>query len=292
MQAHHALGPGFAPYLEIARLADAAGIDELHISDHIAMSATAIRKRPTYPWPLDMPYYEALTALAAIAVVTQRIRLATNVLIGPLRSALFLARHAATVDSISDGRLELGLGLGWQREEFEASNVDFAGRRAVLVDQIDALRELWSAAPASFRGRTLEFEGMHSLPLPPQRGALPITLGLRGTPANLRLIAEKADGWSIIARTADEVEAGVSAVRRALSDAGREPSSVRIVAKLPPVPDESTDESYELARAYFAAGADTVVGRLHVEHADPVRVREHLDRLVSASREADAERRP
>jgi len=289
MQAHHSLGPGFDKYLEIARAADGAGVDELHISDHVAMSESAIRRRPTYPWPLDMPYYEPLTALAAIAVATGRIRLATNVLIGPLRSALFLARHAATVDAISGGRLELGLGLGWQREEFDASNVDFADRRAILIDQIDAMRALWSSAPASFLGQTVEFEGMHSLPLPPQGRALPITLGVPATPANLRLVAERADGWSVMARTADEVEAGVRALRATLSEAGREPASVRVIAKLPPVEHGTSERSLTLAREYFAAGADTVVSRLHLEHGDPARLRDHLAGLVAVSRQAEAE---
>jgi probable F420-dependent oxidoreductase len=262
MHALWAFGPGFDHYLEAARAADEAGIGELHISDHLVISEAAIAARPTYPWPLDLPYYESLTALAALAPVTRRIRLATSVLIAPLRSAIFLARQAATVDSISGGRLELGIGAGWQREEFDASNIDFTVRRAVLIEQIGVCRALWGGAAASFSGPTVSFEGLHSPPPPPQGADLPIALGLPGTPGNLRLIAAEANGWTMQPRTPEELRGDIADLRAALATAGREREEIRVTVKLPAFARMTPAESVAAAAELFEGGADTVVARL------------------------------
>ena len=101
-----------------------------------------------FPLPPEYPWFEPLTMLAAIAGATSRIRLATGVLISPLRPAVLLAKIAATLDVVSGGRLDLGVGTGWQREEYEASGIPFAGRAARMDDQLRACRVLWSDAPA------------------------------------------------------------------------------------------------------------------------------------------------
>lgn len=285
MQVHWALGPGFSHYIGIAHAADAAGVDELHISDHVAMSERAVHERSSYPWPIDLPYYESLTTLGALSTVTERIRLATNVLVAPLRPAIFLARQAATVDAISDGRLELGLGAGWQREEFEASNVDFFRRRALLLEHVAVCRALWSGAPAAFHGETVRFDDLHSLPLPPQGAALPITLGLPLTPANLRVIAEIADGWTMPPKGAADLRENVLALRDAAESAGRSPDAIRITVKLPPLESDrpSIEETLDAARDLYAAGADTVVARLPITATGLDEISEYLSRLASVT---------
>lgn len=285
MQVRWALGPGFDRYIDVARAADAAGIHELHISDHVAMSERAVQNRASYPWPIDLPYYESLTALGALATVTDRIRFATNVLVAPLRPAIFLARQAATVDAISGGRLELGLGAGWQREEFEASNVDFTRRRAILLEHIAVCRALWSSAPAAFHGESVHFDDLHSLPLPPQGRDLPITLGLPLTPANLRVIGEVADGWTMPPGGAAVLRENVLAIRAAVEAAGRPPGAVRVTVKLPPLGSESTGigATLDAAAELYAAGADTVVARLPLTPTGSDELSEYFAQLAAVT---------
>src|SRR5262245_64884473 len=96
-----------------------------------------------FPFPIEVPWLEPLSVLAAIAGATRRVRLATGILVAPLRPAVLLAKTAASLDVLSQGRLELGVGVGWQREEFEAEGLDFAARGELLTETLAACRVLW-----------------------------------------------------------------------------------------------------------------------------------------------------
>src|SRR4029450_7101545 len=155
--------------IEVAREAEAAGVDQINFTDHVVMSARTGRYPVgTFPLPPEYPWFEPLTMLAAIAGATSRIRLATGVLITPLRPAVLLAKIAATLDVVSGGRLDLGVGTGWQPEEYEASGIPFAGRTARMDDQLRACRVLWRDDPASFESATVRFAGIWSNPKPLQ----------------------------------------------------------------------------------------------------------------------------
>lgn len=243
-----------------ARVADEHGIGEVHVGDHVAISRGAVENRAAYPWPYEYPWFEPLTALSAIAAQTQRVRLVTSVLIAPLRPAVFLAKQAATLDVISGGRAELGLGIGWQAEEFAASGIPFTGRRRLIEEQIAACRELWTNAPASFDGRRVRFRDLYSLPLPPQGPGLPILLGGGPTETNFRLIAHLASGWLAQAVPPGEFALSTRTLRETWDRAGRStPCKITLKMALPTV--ESVADQIALARDYFAAGADTVVVR-------------------------------
>ena len=153
--------------VELAAAADAAGIDQIAVPDHLAIGPRT-DKYPygRFPLPVDEPWLEPLTLLAAMAGATKRIRLASGVLIAPLRPALLLAKTAATLDVLSGGRLDLGVGLGWQREEFDASGVPFARRAARLDDQLRACRALWRGGAVSFRSETVSFDAEEDLDIP------------------------------------------------------------------------------------------------------------------------------
>ena len=182
--------------IEVAQQAEAAGVDQINFTDHVVMSARTDRYPfGKFPLPPEYPWFEPLTMLAAIAGATSRIRLATGVLISPLRPAVLLAKIAATLDVVSGGRLDLGVGTGWQREEYEASGIPFAGRMARMDDQLRACRVLWRDAPASFESATVRFEGIWSNPKPLQ-SPLPLWFGLAPTEANARRIAELGEGGS------------------------------------------------------------------------------------------------
>jgi probable F420-dependent oxidoreductase len=220
--------------VEAAAAADAAGIDQIAVPDHLAIGPRT-DKYPygRFPLPADEPWLEPLTLLAVIAGATRRIRLATGVLIAPLRPALLLAKTAATLDVLSCGRLDLGVGLGWQREEFSAAGVPFAGRAARMHDQLRACRALWSGGPVSFRSESVAFDDLVCLPRPVQAGGPPLWLGVAASEANASIMAELAAGWLPISSDPGEIAAGTETLRRAFERAGRDPASLGVRANAP-----------------------------------------------------------
>src|SRR5437867_1836310 len=219
--------------IEVARHAEAAGLDQINITDHVVMSARTDRYPfGKFPLPPEYPWFEPLTMLAAIAGATSRIRLATGVLITPLRPAVLLAKIAATLDVVSGGRLDLGVGTGWQREEYEASGIPFAGRMARMDDQLRACRVLWRDAPASFESATVRFEGIWSNPKPLQ-SPLPLWFGVAPTEVNAQRIAELGQGWIPIYPDTAFIRKGVDLLHRAFENARRDPAELRVRAQTP-----------------------------------------------------------
>ncbi len=220
--------------LEVARIADAAGVDQLALPDHLAIGARTDRyPYGRFPLPPDEPWLEPLTALAALAGATRRLRLATGVLIAPLRPALLLAKTAATLDVLSGGRLDLGVGLGWQPEEFAAAGVPFAGRGTRMDDVLRACRALWSRAPASFASETLRFDEIWSLPQPLQEGGVPIWIGGALTERNVARLVEYGAGWLPIGDDERDLAASIARMREAVAAAGGEPARLGVRANAP-----------------------------------------------------------
>lgn len=229
--------------LEAARIADAVGIDQIALPDHLAIGSRTDRyPYGRFPFPPDEPWLEPLTALAAIAGATQRIRLATGVLIAPLRPALLLAKTLASLDVLSGGRVDLGVGLGWQPEEFAAAGVDFAGRGARLDDTLRACRVLWRDAPASFASESVRFRDLWCLPRPLQPGGIPIWFGGAATQRTAARIAELGVGWMPLA-AGDALARGIARLREAFAAAGRDPAELGVRATVPTVagPDGRAD---------------------------------------------------
>src|SRR5262245_29859676 len=172
-------GDRLGAVVELAAAAEAAGIDQIAVPDHLAMGPRTDRyPYGRFPLPLDEPWLEPLTTLAAIASTTKRMRLATGVLIAPIRAPLALAKTAATLDVLSGGRLDLGVGVGWQVEEYEAVGVPWEERWRRLEDGLRACRALWRDAPASFRSATVSFGELWCLPRPVQVGGVPLWFGV------------------------------------------------------------------------------------------------------------------
>jgi probable F420-dependent oxidoreductase len=218
-------------WLESIRLADELGVDQINLTEHVVMGERVDRyPYGRFPLPLDYPWYEPIVILSAVAAVTRRMRLSTGVLIGPLRSGALLAKQLATLDTLSRGRVDIGLGVGWQEEEYAASGIPFAERYTRLDEQVRICRLLWSQAPASFAGHSATFENIHAFPRPPQGATLPIWFGLAPTPRNCRRIAELGDGWTPIRNNVELITEGVKNIRAALADAGRDPALLQVRA--------------------------------------------------------------
>src|SRR3954470_10065186 len=176
--------PGdFSFMVDRARAADAAGVDRIVCSDHVAYGENleaygdpktggwAGGKQPTGP---DGIWLEPLTFLTTVGAVTENVRLGTNILLAALRRPVVLAKTAATIDVLTGGRLDIGVGVGWQREEYEAAGLEFQGRGRLLDQTLAVCQTLWHEAPARFESEDLTFEGIHQMPHPAQPGGVPI----------------------------------------------------------------------------------------------------------------------
>ena len=232
----------------LAQRGDELGYDTLSAGDHILIPHEI---SSPYPYSEGGEYnplqtgprgesMELLTLLAFVAGVTHRIRLVTSVIIVPYRSPLVAAKALATLDVLSQGRLVLGVGVGWMREEFEALEVPpFEERGAVTDEYIMVFKELWSSDNPTFEGKYCRFSGMTFLPQPVQKPHPPIWVGGESRPA-LRRTAELGDGWNPIGanpvfpmRTPEQLEAGIKMLATYARRFGRDPSEIEVIYRSP-----------------------------------------------------------
>lgn len=235
-----ALGiPSYGPFfpagslhevVSVARMAEEAGVESVLIPDHVVMSDQTQRYEwGSFPLPIETPWLEPMTVLAAIAGATSRIRLATGILIAPLRPAALLAKQAATLDVLSQGRLDLGVGTGWQKEEFDAEGLDYASRGQILTDTLAACRALWGPSPTDFTSETVSFERIWCEPKPVQKGGLPIFFSGTLTKRNMYRLTHLGDGWiPIMTETLDGMTEGIARLKQAWAEAGRDADALRV----------------------------------------------------------------
>ena len=186
-----------------ARQAEDLGFDDVWVADHIAVPVGA-------PYPPSF-LLEALATLSFAAAVTTRVGLGTSVLVLPLRQPVIAAKQLATLDVLSGGRLILGLGAGWLREEFDACNVPYRKRGALMDEALGVLQACWASSPTSFSGPTVSFTDMKVQPLPGRH--IPLWIGGVSERA-LRRAVEQGDGWTGAFQRVDNI-AGVAKRLRA-----------------------------------------------------------------------------
>lgn len=270
-------GDDLGAVVDMARMADEVGVDQLVLPDHVAIGSRLDRYPygAKFPYPATEPWLEPLTTLAAIAGATRRVRLGTGVLIAPLRPVVLLAKTVATLDVLSRGRVDLGIGTGWQREEFVEPGMGFVGRTQRMDDAIRACRVLWETPPpVSFTAPSISFSELWCEPRPVQ-ARIPVWYGGALTPPMITRIAELGDGWLPLGPTVDEIAAGIQTLRAALTDQARDPDGLGVRVGLPVVlkDDGSVDATASLASvAHLAAiGVTTVsvaLGRFLTTRAD------------------------
>ena len=205
-----------AGLLTFAREMEQLGYDSLWASDHIVVPHAITSRYPysptgQFPLPPDAAFLEPLTALGMVAAVTERARLGTTVLVLPHRHPVLAAKALATLDHLSNGRVILGAGVGWMREEIELLGAPFDQRGAWSDEAIRIMRACWRDARTSFDGRFFSFKDMGCYPKP-VRGDVPIWMGGHAKPA-LRRIVALADGWHAAFPTADGLAAGLHELR-------------------------------------------------------------------------------
>jgi probable F420-dependent oxidoreductase len=247
---------GFATTAVWAHRAEELGFDSVWLSDHFFYTFARYGGDPT-----PIPAVEPLTAMAALAATTSRVRLGTLVLCAPFRHPAIMAKMATTIDRLSEGRVELGLGAGWLQEEFEAFGFPFGtiGERfTVMEDTLAALAALQSDEPATYRGSHVELHDAQLRP-GPVNGHIPVWLGGKGGPRLLRAIARYADGWNVVWRVdPDGYASRAAAARDAFEGVGRDPGALRLSVGLYSLmadDERSAQAAFERGRARFPGGA-------------------------------------
>jgi probable F420-dependent oxidoreductase len=273
--------------LDVARAAEDAGVERLVVVDHVVIGThTEKYGWGAFPGTPEWPWHEPLTVLAAIAAVTTRVRLQTGILIAPLRPPPLLAKTVATLDQLSGGRVDLGVGTGWQEEEFTAQGLDFAERGRLLTDTIRACRALWTQLPASYRWAGATVADVFCAPQPVQE-RLPVWFSGTMTPRNVDRIIELGDGWlPIMGATAADIAAGVERLSAAARERGRElGTSFEVQAPLPLVRvDDGVDIDASVAAAapLVDAGATNLHLTLRTAGRDVAAAVAALPRWVAA----------
>jgi probable F420-dependent oxidoreductase len=289
---------GWAPMLETARLYDRVGIDRLVVSDHVVfgeqldayarpeLGGSRGGKQPTGP---DGHWLEPLTALSVIAGVTERIRLSTGILLAALRRPVVLAKTAATLDVLSGGRLDLGVGVGWQREEYDAAGLDFGRRGRALDHTLEVCTALWTEPVARYEASELSFDRIHMMPKPLQPGGVPIWIS--GT-VNARVVDRLCRfglRWIPWGDDAGALEQSIATLRERIAAAGTSPDGLQVVANLRvrKGDDGAVDLDATMAEvpALVAAGATDLRVRLPMQEAN-AETEARLREFVAAFRAA------
>jgi probable F420-dependent oxidoreductase len=292
-----AASSGPRPVVELACLAEDLAVDAIAVADHVALGPdTTGYPFGDFPLRSDAPFLEPLSLLMAIATVTSRVRLTTGILIAPLRPAPLLAKVAATIDGMSDGRLELGVGVGWHEAEYAACGVEFHRRGAVLDAVIGACRALWTGPDATYESSTVNFESLSSVPLPVQQ-PLPVLFAGGSHARNVARITRLGDGWIPVMGAAPSVVAeGLERIRAArrtdVHDA--RPFIVRVELEPRTSARDRLDVDATIAGAaeLIAAGATDVQFPLPYFVSDPTQAPRVVERVVTAWRELVTESRP
>lgn len=257
--------------------------DHLFIADHVLGADPAHYDHPSLGrYSHQSVIHEPLTLLAYIAALTSRIKLATGILILPQRQTALVAKQAAEIDVLSQGRMRLGIGVGWNEVEYEALGQDFHNRGQRSAEQIDVLRALWTQPVVTFDGKWHQIQHAGINPLPIQR-PIPIWLGvgspisLRPPDAALRRVASLADGWCPNIPLGDEGQAIVDLVHQYARDAGRDPATLPLEGRVH-LSGKNEDEWATDVRQWQELGATSIIveargAGLHFpdEHLDAMR---------------------
>jgi probable F420-dependent oxidoreductase len=234
------------PLFEWVRAAERAGFDGLALSgEHVAfgehlreyaraeLGGRAGGEQPTGP---DGHFLEPITTLAAFSTMTSRIRFTTLIMLAALRRPLVLAKAVATLDVLSGGRLELGVGVGWQREEYEAAGLEFERRGPLLDQTLEVCQALWRERRASYSSPEVSFSAIHMMPKPVQPGGVPIWVSGTLNPRTMRRLARYGSGWipwgDALYERGKIIEL-IPEMREAVSAHDRDPVDVGVVSYLP-----------------------------------------------------------
>ncbi|MEW2483959.1 TIGR03619 family F420-dependent LLM class oxidoreductase [Mycobacterium sp. NPDC049093] len=246
--------------LALGRAMDAAGIDRVVVSDHVvfgenpaayanpALGGIAGGRQPTGP---DGQWLDPLTVLTALAANTSRIRLGTAILLAALRRPAVLAKQVSTLDVLSGGRVDLGVGVGWQREEYEAAGLPFERRGRLLDHTLEVCQQLWTQQRSTYQSPELSFTDIHQMPKPVQAGGVPIWVSGTVNVAVARRLTRFGRGWIPWGAAIADPAGAITAMKDKISDLGGDPTGLQVLGHGRTVKRE--DRSVDLAASAASA---------------------------------------
>jgi probable F420-dependent oxidoreductase len=262
----HSSGGYVADYVGAA---EAHGFDSVWLGEHPALPVASAQDYPGrkegLPAPSALPLPDPLDWLAFAAARTTTLLLGTAILILPLHHPVVLAKRISTLDQLSDGRVRLGIGVGWNQQEFAACGAEWSGRGRRTDEMIGALRNLWRDEHASFEGELVRFEPVFSSPKPVNR-SVPILVGANSA-VGARRAGRLGDGFMPFEREHARLVELIDIMRHAAEEAGRDPYSVEITAL-----GSTRPERIDAIR-------DLGVHRMLLFEADPAAIPRLADRL-------------
>lgn len=249
---------GMAVMKAFAETAERVGFSTLWAPEHVVLLDSYASRYPyrddgTLPAPTDAPIADPFLTLCTMAAVTSKIRLATGICLVPEHNPLVLAKVVATLDALSEGRVVLGVGIGWLEEEFRALGIPWERRAQRTREYIEAMRRLWGDALSSYKGEFVNFENVRSFPKPVRGAELPVFFGGESGPA-LRRVAEYGNGWCGFNLGPDEAADKIRRLEALLKSSGRRRSDVELAVS-PYVKPIAPDD----LERYRDAGVDEVV---------------------------------
>ena len=216
--------------VELAQEAESRGFDSFYIPEHTHIPTSRRTPPPTGERDLADEYKRSLdpyVTLGAACAVTKKILLGTGIALPAQHDPITLAKQIATLDQLSEGRLVLGIGYGWNHEEMENHGIDVRRRRKRVREAMLAMQQLWAEDRASFKGEFYSFEESWQWPKPLQKPRPPVLLGGAAGPILFSHIAEYGDGWIPIG--GGGVKKALPELWRCMEERGRDPESLRIV---------------------------------------------------------------
>jgi len=232
-------GPGAEPEFmkAAAQAAERTGFSAFWFGEHVVLFNRYASKYPyggkvgddnsPIPDP-TMGIIDPVVAMTWVAALTKKIELASGIIILPQRNPLVLAKELATLDVLSGGRLAVGVGIGWSREEYEAIGADWPGRGKRMDEYIGAMRALWQQDVSTFKDETISFAQAYLYPKPVRNRHIPIILGGESD-LSLQRVARCADGWLAIAVSPDQAPEKIKRLHELARQNGRDPASLRVI---------------------------------------------------------------
>ncbi|HEX4009959.1 MAG TPA: LLM class F420-dependent oxidoreductase [Solirubrobacteraceae bacterium] len=263
-----------------ATAASELGYAHLAVFDHVVGADPAVHRGWSGPYDIDTTFHEPFVMFGYLAAITP-LELVTSILILPQRQTVLVAKQAAEIDLLTQGRFRLGVGLGWNQVEYEALGQNFSDRGARLTEQVTLLRLLWTETSVTVAGEHEHVTGAGIAPLPVQR-PIPVWIGARADVA-LRRAGRIADGWFPMDQPGPALARATAIVHRAAAEAGRDPLTLGMEGRITVGSGSSSSVDQQIT-AWREAGATHL--SINTMGAGFSTVDEHVAALASASQAA------
>lgn len=254
-----------APTHLIAKACEQRGFDSFWVPEHTHIP---VSRRSPFPGGGELPteyshLNDPFVMLAAAAAVTERIKLGTGICLVVEHDPIVLAKQIASLDRLSNGRFQFGIGAGWNLEEMSDHGTDPKTRWALLRERVEAMKAIWTQEQAEYHGKFVQFDPMWSWPKPLQKPHPPVLLG-SGTARARERVVEAYDGWIPIGMNSHQLAEGIRDLRRLARERGRDPDTIEVSFFWPKPEAEALKRLQDLglARAVLAIPATSDMGKL------------------------------